>query len=99
MKINPVSMMMPQGSLLGTVTKNSAPSSPQGFSTVLLNALRDVNQLQLKADESTQKLVIGEGDIHQVMLDGEKAKLAVELTVQIRNKLVEAYQEVSRMQI
>lgn len=97
MKVNPIAMMMPQGNLLGAVTTSNA--SPQGFSDALLKALQNVNQLQLKADESTEKLVLGEiGDIHQVMLDTEKAKLALQLTVQMRNKLVEAYQEVSRMQ-
>lgn len=97
MKVNPVAMMVPQGNLLGSVTASNA--APQGFSDALFKAVQNVNQLQLKANESTEKLVLGEiGDIHQVMLDSEKAKLALQLTVQIRNKMVEAYQEISRMQ-
>lgn len=40
-----------------------------------------------------------ETDIHNVMLNAEEAKMSMELAVQVRNKLVEAYQELSRMQL
>ncbi|RJX27869.1 MAG: flagellar hook-basal body complex protein FliE [Dethiobacter sp.] len=97
MKINPVTMLIPQGSRVGEIKAKDA--SPRDFTDVLFKALKEVNQLQLKADEVTEKMVLGElDDVHQVMLMTEKAKLALQLTVQIRNKLVEAYQEVSRMQ-
>ncbi|MBS4021294.1 MAG: flagellar hook-basal body complex protein FliE [Dethiobacter sp.] len=97
MNVNPVGMLMPQGSRLGEIKGNDA--SPRDFAEALFNAVKDVNHLQLKADELTEKMVLGQiDDVHQVMLAAEKAKLALQLTVQIRNKLVEAYQEVSKMQ-
>lgn len=70
------------------------------FAGTLKNALGEVNKLQVQADEASKKLAAGAAeDIHQVMLSVEQAKMAMQLTVQIRNKMVEAYQEVSRMQI
>lgn len=97
MAVNPISMLMPQGSAIA-VTK-VGEVDPNNFSNILSDALKQVNETQVQADESTQKLVLGEvDDIHQVMLDMEQAKLSLQLTVQVRNKLVEAYQEISRMQ-
>ncbi len=97
MKVNPVTMMLPMGNRVGQIAPQNA--SPQMFTEILFNAVQDVNKMQLEADEATKKLVLGEiSDVHEVMLSTEKAKLALQLTLQIRNKLVESYQEISRMQ-
>ncbi|EPY2271606.1 flagellar hook-basal body complex protein FliE [Clostridium sporogenes] len=70
------------------------------FSEVLKDKLDGVNAKQVKADNSTQSFIKGEEiDIHNVMLNAEEAKMSMELAVQVRNKLVEAYQELSRMQL
>lgn len=70
------------------------------FTSVLKNALNDVNDKQIKADNSTEEFIQGDRtDIHNVMLDTEEAKMSLELAVQIRNKFVEAYQELNRTQI
>ena len=72
----------------------------ESFSSVLSQALQDVNQVHLAADAGAQKLVAGEEvDIHSVMIGMEKANVAFGLTLQVRNKLVEAYQEIMRMQV
>ena len=72
----------------------------ESFSSVLSQALQDVNQVHLAADADAQRLVAGEEvDIHQVMIGMEKANVAFGLTLQVRNKLVEAYQEIMRMQV
>lgn len=71
-----------------------------GFLNMLKNKLDKVNEKQIKAEETTNSFLKGEEtDVHKVMLDSEEAKLSVELAVQIRNKLVEAYQELNRMQL
>ncbi|AVP54210.1 flagellar hook-basal body complex protein FliE [Clostridium tetani] len=71
-----------------------------GFSHMLKNKLDKVNEKQIKAEETTNNFLQGEEtDIHKVMLDSEEAKLSVELAVQVRNKLIEAYQELNRMQL
>lgn len=70
------------------------------FSEVLKDKLDGVNAKQVKSDNSTQSFIKGEEiDIHNVMLNAEEAKMSMELAVQVRNKLVEAYQELSRMQL
>ncbi len=70
------------------------------FSDFLRNALGDVNQLQNQADESNTLLAAGKVDnISKVMIDSEKAAIALEFTVQIRNKIMDAYNEIMRMQM
>lgn len=78
---------------------NGAGASPS-FTEVLRNSLEQVNQLQNEADQSAMALVVGKADnLHEVMIAGERAQLALQLTVAVRNKVVEAYQEISRMQV
>ncbi|HHX74335.1 MAG TPA: flagellar hook-basal body complex protein FliE [Firmicutes bacterium] len=75
---------------------------PEGgdFAGMLKDALGEVNKLQVKADEAALQLANGQAeDVHQVMIAVEQAMLAMQLTVQIRNKILEAYQEIARMQI
>ena len=72
----------------------------ESFSKLLADALQNVNEVHKSADVDAQRLVAGEPvDIHQVMIGMEKANVAFGLTLQVRNKLVEAYQEVMRMQV
>jgi len=70
------------------------------FKDTLNSFLGDVNQLQKHADESVKKLVSGEiTDVHQVMTASEEAKVAFNLMMEIRNKVMEAYQEVMRIRL
>ncbi len=70
------------------------------FPKILESLVNQVNDLQNKADESVQKLVSGEAEsIHQVMIAIEEADLAFRLMMEVRNKLIEAYQEIMRMQV
>jgi|LGOV01.1.fsa_nt_gb flagellar hook-basal body complex protein FliE len=70
------------------------------FSSVMKNYLSEVNELQVVSDKSTEDLILGETEnVHEVMIKAEEARLALELTVQVRNKVIEAYQELIRMQI
>ncbi|MBS4024757.1 MAG: flagellar hook-basal body complex protein FliE [Clostridia bacterium] len=70
------------------------------FSEFLKNSITDVNNLQLEAGKMRQQLVTGEiTDIHQVMIASEKASISLQFAIQVRNKLVEAYQEIKRMQM
>lgn len=70
------------------------------FASMLKNKLDEINSQQVQADNSTEGLIEGDRtDIHNVMLDTEQAKMSLELAVQIRNKLVDAYQELNRTQL
>ena len=82
--------------------KNSAVEEVKGtgFLDALKEKLGEVNDKQIEADNLTQKFIKGEEeDIHKVMLSTEEAKMSLELAVEIRNKLVAAYEEFNRMQI
>lgn len=70
------------------------------FENVFTRLLDQVQSTQTKADEFTQALVAGNMDnIHDVAVAMEQAKLSLQLAVQVRNKIIEAYQEVMRMQV
>ncbi|MBT9154215.1 MAG: Flagellar hook-basal body complex protein FliE [Firmicutes bacterium] len=85
---------------LPPATKAPAADSSQSFSTQLSDALAQVNELQLKADELAKQLALGEiQDVHQVTVAMAQAQLSLQLAVQVRNKMVEAYQEIARMQV
>lgn len=78
------------------------PPVEQGkpFSEVLLDRINQLNDLQVKANSAVTSFVLGEGDdLHQVMITKEEARLALQYAMQVRNKVVEAYQEISRMQL
>ncbi len=79
--------------------KGQKASSPQSFGDLLKNYLKSVDQEQKVAEKTVDKFMAGEADVHQVMIALEKADLSFQLMMQIRNKLVEAYQEIMRMQV
>jgi flagellar hook-basal body complex protein FliE len=62
--------------------------------------IKDVNELQLEAGEAVEKAITGEiNDIHDVMIAVEKAKTSFELLMEVRNKMLEAYKELMRLQV
>jgi flagellar hook-basal body complex protein FliE len=70
------------------------------FGSALNQAIGSLEQLGAKADASSLALAKGEPiDIHEVMLNTEQASLGFSMAVQVRNKLVDAYQEVMRMSV
>ena len=70
------------------------------FSQYMVDALKQTNALQHKADAMTAALAAGEvDDISQVVIAGQKAEIALQLTVQVRNRALSAYQELMRMQV
>ncbi|MBN8191467.1 flagellar hook-basal body complex protein FliE [Bacillus sp. NTK074B] len=79
--------------------KNNSPSEGAGnFSQLLKNSIDEVNKMQVQSDQLTEKLVRGENvDLHQVMIASQKASITLQTTMEVRNKVVEAYQEIMRM--
>ncbi len=70
------------------------------FADTLAESLDKVNNLQKEADKAIEDFAIGKTrNIHETMIAVNKADLAFRLTMQVRNKIVEAYQEVMRMQV
>ncbi len=72
----------------------------KSFSETMQGCMQDVNDLQHEAGRSVEKLLTGEiKDAHDVMVAVEKASTSFELMMELRNKMIEAYQEILRMQV
>jgi len=70
------------------------------FADMLSGLVNDVNGLQAKAGELRTDLIAGEApDLHQIMIASEKAGVAMELLIEVRNKIVEAYDQLLRMPV
>lgn len=83
-----------------TLGKVTSPNAANSFGKVLNNYISEVNQEQLDSDNKTKLFASGGNiDVHSVMIASEKANLSMQLTMQMRNKLLQAYQEISRMQV
>jgi flagellar hook-basal body complex protein FliE len=84
----------------GTTTSLVAPQETNGsFSKMLTSAIDKVDGLQSQAEQKVTNMLAGNGeDIHSATLSVEKASLAFDLMLQVRNKVVSAYQEISRLQ-
>lgn len=67
------------------------------FGQLLQNAISEVNQAQLNANDMTTRFAAGDQvDVHQVMIAAQEASTALNLALQVRNQLVTAYQEIQR---
>jgi flagellar hook-basal body complex protein FliE len=75
-------------------------SQSAGFRNLFEKAVAGVESLRQTADQGIERFLAGEGEeLHSVVMATEKAGLAFELFLQVRNKVVSAYQEIMRMQI
>ena len=81
-------------------TAAAGASVAGSFSNVLANAVQEVNSTMTAADVAKQKLMTGEtGNVHQAMIAVQESSVAFSLMVEVRNKLVDSYQELMRMQV
>jgi len=72
----------------------------ESFGQLLNQSLKELNNSQKKADEAIKQFLTGDiQDLHRVSIALGEAQLAMQLAVQVRNKLLEAYQEMMRMQV
>ncbi len=79
---------------------NEEKQDAAGFGEVLTKAIDKVDQLNQEADQAVRNLATGQDkDIHNTMIALEKAEVSFRLMMQVRNKIVTAYQEVMRMQV
>ncbi len=79
---------------------NKAENNNSTFSNYLKSALDEVNSLQINADNYKKMLATGEvNNLHEVMIASEKADVALQFTLNVRNKIMDAYKEIMRMQI
>jgi len=100
MAISPIGSITTIEPVKAKADVSEAPGSGASFKELVKDAVSEVNKLQSQADQSAVKLATGElEDVHRAMIDMQKAKLALDLTIQVRNKVIEAYQEIMRMQV
>ena len=69
------------------------------FASMLQSALTEIDQAQRLSDEMTVAMLLGSVDIHQATIAMEKATLNLRTLIQVRDKMLEAYQEIMRMQV
>ncbi len=93
--IRPVSLELPALDR----TPAARPASGPGFAGELSRALGSVEEMQLQADREAEKVALGGGNLHETALALEKADIALRVLSKVRNKVVEAYQEVMRMTV
>ncbi len=100
MKINEI--LVPQNPALPMTeqVRTSRPGETQSFKQIVSEYLEETNELQLKAGEAVRQMAAGQiDDIHDVMIAVEKSRVSLELVIEIRNRLLEAYRELMRMQV
>jgi flagellar hook-basal body complex protein FliE len=102
MDLNQINQIGPVGEQQPKIKAQGAggPASGPSFKDTLTSFMSDVNNLQQKADVSMQKMAAGQiTDVHQVMESVEEANTAFNMMMEIRNKVMDAYQEVMRIRL
>lgn len=86
---------------LSSVSQGTKAAPAEGtFKDMLSNAISEADNLNTVSQQDTQALLAGEvDDLAQVMISSTKSELALNLVIQVRNKLVDAYNEFMRMQV
>ena len=87
---------------IGSLTKPDEKvwDSKESFGQILVDMIKDTNQLMLDSDKALTDFAAGKIDnIHDVMIASEEASLSFQMTMTVRNKVIEAYQEIMRMQV
>lgn len=79
--------------------KSAATDSTGSFSDMVEKAMGTLNEKQISSDQAVQGLITGDADsLHNVMIKTSEAQLSLDLALQVRNKCLEAYNEVKNMQ-
>jgi flagellar hook-basal body complex protein FliE len=98
MPIKPLEMISPSTGSTRPID-HGAPSDQASFGQWLNKSMEGVDKLQQKAENAATKLVTGENkDIHGTMIAMQKASISISLMLEVRNKIINAYEEIKRMQ-
>lgn len=80
-------------------TQGAAKTAASGFGESLESMLKAVEVSGAEANDAVSRMMTGQGDVHTALIAMQHADTTFQLTVQVRNKLVQAYQDVMRMPI
>lgn len=93
--INSINSLLPSPTAAQKAVKQGGD-----FADQLKDAINSTNEAQVNADQAVEQLHSGQaGNLHEVMISLEKADISMRLFVQLRNKAVDAYQEIMRMNV
>lgn len=85
---------------IGQAKKEVNETAKTSFSDVLKDSIKKVSELEKEADQEVEKLAKMEsGDIHNTMIAIQKADISFQMMMQVRNKIISAYEEIMRMQV
>ena len=94
--INP-NLQMPE---IDAIKRPEIGKSDSSFGAVLKDAISTVNELHKQSNQEIEKLMTGESeDLHNTVIAMQNADLSFQMMMQVRNKIVQAYQEIIRMQV
>ena len=89
-----------QNNTIDNTNKNLNESDKDNFTDVLNNAVNKVNDSQVKANNDIEALIKGDDiTMHEVMLSTQEAQISMQLMLEMRNKLYDAYKELSSVQL
>ena len=97
--------MAPIGSIGSTLPPVPATSSPSqtapaaGFGESLSSIVNGVDTSTGEANAAVNRMLTGQGDVYEAMMALQRAEMTLQLTVQVRNKFVQAYQDIMRMPV
>lgn len=95
---NKAGMNLLQGSM--EAEKGKKVEGNVKFSDVLKNTIEEANELKVEADKLTTDYITGKTDnLHEVMIASQKAEIAITFVTEVRNRIMDAYQEFSKMQV
>ena len=102
MTVAPITALpsLPSVTTVTPPTTTTSPEAAQSFSDLVSSGLDNVQQAQSTADNLAQQAATGDlTDLHDYMIASTQAQLATDLTITVRNKAVDAFNEIMRMQI
>lgn len=89
-----------QGLLVQNKPLQSGQTEVTSFKDILMNALQNVSQLEKESETITNDFIAGRSDsIHSVLIAAEKASLSLDMLLEVRNKVLDSYNEIMRMQV
>lgn len=85
--------------LAPTSASKAAPSSGQPFADALSRVVNAVEEKGAAANDAVSRMLDGSGDVHEAMIAIQQSDMTFQFAVQVKNKLVQAYQEIMRMPV
>lgn len=87
-------------SLINSMTLGASENQQTSFANVISDAINKVNDTEVEANNKIESLIKGEDiSMHDVMLSMQEAQISMQALIEVRNKVVEAYQEISKLQL